>query len=176
MTYLLDMKRLILKTELYPIRIATPTNKNPLSTKLLTWNYVLTMNHMRRSRMHKDFMKAYNKIMTEAITTNSWGHSTGMTYSVSIGFSKGKAEGSCRKTGRLDTDNIGYYLKMAQDAFTDKSALPDDNCELITEARCVYLGPSEDGEEHLIFQVCVDDHKVEEAVEELKIGDDRNES
>lgn len=96
---------------------------------------------------HKQWSEIAKKAVRQAYRDNIWPHVAESKYQVALGFQRGKS------TKRCDIDGLSLLGKWCMDVLVECTALPEDNIQYVTEFRCVYLGHSEDGQEHVILQL-----------------------
>ena len=136
-----------MKTELLLKEEIPHTVKRGKTTRKLWTNYLMTSHYQKYGQIHKQWKKETTPLIRESYKANMWGHETETQYQVSIGFKRGKS------TKRCDADGMSLLLKWGIDLLVDLTPLPDDSIQYINEVRCVYLGPSEDGQEHVYLQL-----------------------
>lgn len=85
--------------------------------------------------------------MKKVFQEKSFAHAAEQKYKISVGFARGKS------TRRVDCDAFFWLLKWALDLAVEVTSIIDDSIQYISECRTVVLPPSEDGKEHVYFQI-----------------------
>ena len=105
---------------------------------------------------HHAWLNSTKHTIHQAYSRNQFPHVNESKYRLSIGFYKGKS------SKRFDISNFSLLLKWVEDVLVQVTPIPDDSYAYIVESRCVYLGPSESGDEECWVQLTKDDVEVDD--------------